>query len=89
MAVVPSACQARSDSTTQRFSSAGSSENAESTPPSARSRVTCFSIRQAPNATAAIGTPMPSVWSLSPIGSPSVSASTGMRRRLVCSGGAG
>ena len=57
----PSACQARSLSTTSARSSSGSIEKALSTPPSARRRVKCFSITVAPSATLATATPMPSV----------------------------
>jgi hypothetical protein len=85
----PSACHARSVSVTSAASSAGSSEKGESTPPSLRSRVTCFSIRHAPNATDATGTPMPSVWSDSPTSVPNACASTGSARRLLSFGDAG
>ncbi len=62
---------------TSAASSSGSSENAESGPPSARRRVKCFSITQAPSATAAIATSMPSVWSDSPIGQSKSAARSG------------
>ncbi len=76
-APVPSDSNAALAPRTSAASSSGSSENAESGPPSARRRVKCFSIMQAPSATAAIATSMPSVWSDSPTGQPNSDASTG------------
>ena len=82
----PSACQARSVSMRSCANSAGSSENAASTPPSARDSVKCFSMTHAPNATAATAAPQPIVWSDRPTSQPKASRSTGMLRRLVFSG---
>jgi hypothetical protein len=72
-----------------RASSAGSRENDESTPPSDRSRVTCFSTHTAPIATAAIATPTPRVWSDRPTGTPKASRSTAMLARRASAGSAG
>ena len=85
----PSETRAVSVSRTSAASSCGSSENAESTPPPAREMVTCFSMTQAPSATAATAAPMPIVWSDRPTRVPKVSARTGMPRRLESAGSAG
>ena len=57
----PSDCCATRVLSTSSSNSHGSSENAESTPPSTRYSVTCFSITVAPSATAAMAAPIPIV----------------------------
>ena len=58
-------------------------ENEESTPPSARASVKCFSMTVAPRATAATAAPAPIVWSESPTSQPKRSRRSGMVRMLV------
>ena len=74
---------------TSAASSPGSSEQAWSGPGRPRSRVKCFSIRQAPRAAAASETSMPGVWSEKPTGLPKAEASVAMALRLASRGGAG
>jgi len=61
---LPNAAKASRAPSTMARSSAGSADMAWSQPGRFLSVVKCFSIMHAPNATAAIGTAEPSVWSL-------------------------
>jgi hypothetical protein len=86
---VPRDIQAASASRRSSASSCGSIENAESTPPSARDSVKCFSITVAPSATDATATPTPIVWSERPTSRPKMARIAGMVRTFVFSGVAG
>ena len=64
-------------------------EKLESTPPSARRSVKCFSITVAPSAVAATETPQPMVWSDRPTSQPKRARMCGMVEMLVFSAVAG
>ncbi len=74
---------------TMALNSAGSNEKAESGPPSSLDNVRCFSIIEAPEATAAMGTSIPRVWSDSPAGTSNVDDRCSMVLRFISSGRAG
>ena len=86
---VPNAFSAVRTASTIALNSCGSSENALSGPGMDRDKVRCFSMMQAPNATAATGTAIPIVWSDSPAGTPKRRDISGIVRKFISSGGAG
>ena len=86
---LPNARSAIRTASTMALNSCGSSENALSGPGSDRESVRCFSMMQAPRATAATGTAIPIVWSDKPTGTSNFRASSGIVRRFMSSGEAG